>query len=130
MSTTQRRSHITDVRTVAVPVTDQARSLTFFVDQLGFEKRMDAPFGMGQRWIEVAAPGSSVSIALYPARPSQATGVDTGIRFTSDDVEADHADLLARNVDIDAEVTMEPVPMFAFLDPDRNRFVIVSNGRR
>ena len=38
MSTT-----LTDVRCVAVPVRDQDAALSFYVDTLGFELRMDAP---------------------------------------------------------------------------------------
>ena len=34
---------ITDVRTVAVTVTNQDQALAFYVDTLGFEKRLDAP---------------------------------------------------------------------------------------
>ena len=46
------RTHITEVRTVAVPVTDQDRALDFYVDKLGFEKRLDATFSGDRRWIE------------------------------------------------------------------------------
>ena len=47
---------ITDVRTVAIAVADQDRAVDFYVDRLGFEKRMDAEFQPGMRWIEVAPP--------------------------------------------------------------------------
>ena len=35
MSTTRTTMHITDIRTVAVPVTDQDRALAFYRDDLG-----------------------------------------------------------------------------------------------
>ena len=58
---------ITDVRTVGVPVTDQDRALGFYVDKLGFEKRLDAPVEQfGGRWIEVAPRGATTTIALVP----------------------------------------------------------------
>ena len=63
------KTHITEVRTVAVPVTDQDRALEFYVGALGFEKRMDATFGGGRRWIEVAPPGATTTIALAPPGP-------------------------------------------------------------
>jgi catechol 2,3-dioxygenase-like lactoylglutathione lyase family enzyme len=47
-------TRISGVGTVGVPVTDQDRALEFYLGTLGFEKRMDAPFGGGMRWIEVA----------------------------------------------------------------------------
>ena len=50
----QTRTHITQVRTAGVPVADQDRALDFYVGVLGFEKRIDAPFGpghAGSRWL-------------------------------------------------------------------------------
>ena len=123
------RTRIIDVRTVAVPVTDQERALDFYVGKLGFEKRMDAPFGPGQRWVEVAPPGAATTIALAAAREGASAGVDTGIRLTTEDAAADHADLLARGVDADAEILDMggAPPMFTFRDQDGNRLVIVQS---
>jgi hypothetical protein len=47
-------------------------------------------------------------------------GVDAGIRLGTQDAEADHADLLRRWVDADADPLRRPgVPaMFPFRDPD------------
>ena len=42
--TTNQKTGITGVRTVSIPVTDQDRALAFYVDTLGFEKRLDVPF--------------------------------------------------------------------------------------
>jgi len=121
------RTRITEVRTVGIPVSDQDRALEFYLGRLGFEKRMDMPFG-AQRWIEVAPPGSATTIALVPTRPGVPTGVETGIRFTTEDADADHADLLARGVDVDPQVLRMGdfvPPMFYFRDQDGNRLVIV-----
>ena len=49
---------ITDVRTIGVNVSDQDRALDFYVDTLGFEKRLDAPISPKMRWVEVAPPGA------------------------------------------------------------------------
>lgn len=118
---------IRDVRTVAIPVADQERALDFYVGTLGFEKRMDATFGPGRRWIEVAPSGAGTTIALAPTEPGQSPGVDTGIRLTTGDAAADHADLLARGVDADPELLRfgGAPPMFTFRDVDGNRLVIV-----
>jgi catechol 2,3-dioxygenase-like lactoylglutathione lyase family enzyme len=124
------RTRITDVRTIAVPVTDQDRALDFYVGKLGFEKRMDAVFGPGMRWIEVAPPGAATSIALAAPREGVPTGVETGIRLTTGDAAADHADLRARGVDVDAELMNMggAPPMFTFRDQDGNRLVIVQGA--
>jgi catechol 2,3-dioxygenase-like lactoylglutathione lyase family enzyme len=127
MSDTHARTHITDVRTIAIPVTDQDRALRFYADTLGFETRMDAAFGEGERWIEVAPPGAGTSIALMRAGDDRPAGVDTGVRLTTTDAAADHAGLRARGVDIDPDVIPYPVPMFVFRDPDGNSLVIVES---
>ena len=118
---------ITEVRTVAIPVSDQDRAVAFYTESLGFEKRLEAPYP-GGRWIEVSPAGSSVSVALVPPGPGAKAGVDTGIRLTTEDAEADHAELLSRGVDADPQVLRfgEGVPpMFSFRDPDGNTLYVV-----
>jgi catechol 2,3-dioxygenase-like lactoylglutathione lyase family enzyme len=121
---------ITGVTTIAVPVKDPERALDFYVGTLGFEKRRDATFGPGQRWVEVAPPGAVTTIALAPPRDGVTTGGDTGIRLSSENPEADHEQLRTAGVDVDAEIMRlgGPVPpMFYIRDPDGNALVIVGN---
>jgi catechol 2,3-dioxygenase-like lactoylglutathione lyase family enzyme len=122
-------THITQVGTVIVPVSDQDRALEFYMGTLGFEKRMDAPFGEGNRWIEVASPGATTTIALVLRRAGEPAGVE--VSLTTQDADVDHADLSARGVEADAAVmrTGDMVsPMFTFRDPDGNRFRMVQRG--
>ncbi len=125
MTDTETRTHITEVGTIGVPVTDQDRALEFYLDKLGFEKRLDVPYGEGERWVEVAPAGAATTIALVRARPGEPTGIDTQVRLTTRDAEADHADLRARGVDADTAIMRYPVPMFVLRDPDGNRLRIV-----
>jgi catechol 2,3-dioxygenase-like lactoylglutathione lyase family enzyme len=118
-------TRIRQLGTIGIPVRDQDRALDFYVATLGFEKRMDVTYGQGQRWLEVGPAGAATTIALMAVHGSAATGIDTQVRLTSDDARADHADLLARGVDIDQEVMPYPVPMFSFRDLDGNRLIIV-----
>lgn len=128
--TKQTSTRITDVATVGVPVSDQDRALAFYVGTLGFETRRDAVFGAGMRWIEVAPPGATTTIAILPPGGGQPTGVDTGIRLTTEDAAADHADLRAAGVDTDPEVMRWPgvPPMFSLRDPDGNTFYLVERA--
>ena len=120
---------VTDVRTVGVPVTDQDRAVEFYVGKLGFEIRLDAPLGDGGRWIELAAPGATTTIALVRARDGIPAGVETGIRFTTADADADHAELQARGVDIADVLRWPGVPaMFALRDQDGNGLEIVQSA--
>jgi lactoylglutathione lyase len=122
-------TRITDVRTVGVPVTDQERALAFYCDTLGFEKRLDVPLGDGARWIEVAPPGATLTIALVRAHDGVPSGVETGIRFTTPAADANHADLVAQGVDADEVLRWPGVPaMFAFRDADGNGLEVVEQG--
>jgi Domain of unknown function (DUF1905) len=69
---------IADVRTIGVNVADQEDALAFYMDTLGFEKRLDAPINDTMRWIEVAPPGAATSLALNAGESPAAIGVDTG----------------------------------------------------
>jgi catechol 2,3-dioxygenase-like lactoylglutathione lyase family enzyme len=128
MPETQSKTHITHVGTVIVPVSDQDAALEFYTDKLGFEKRSDVPFGDGNRWLDVAPPGATTTIAIVPPREGDPVGIETHAAFTTEDVDADHAELKARGVDVDDEVMRmgDPVPpMFFFRDLDGNSYLIV-----
>jgi catechol 2,3-dioxygenase-like lactoylglutathione lyase family enzyme len=122
-------TRISKVGTICVPVSDQERAIEFYVETLGLEKRTDVPFGNGYRWVEVGPAGADTTIAIVPPPPGNPTGnVQTGICLNTDDVDAVHADLGSRGVDVDAEVSRmgDPVPpMFWFRDPDGNTLMVV-----
>jgi catechol 2,3-dioxygenase-like lactoylglutathione lyase family enzyme len=126
----ETRTHISQLGTVLVPVSDQDRALEFYVEKLGFEKRTDTPFGEGERWVEVAPASASTTIALIPPREGEPTGIETRIGLTTDDVDADHDSLQAKGVDVDDVMRMgDPVPpMFFFRDLDGNRFFVAQQG--
>ena len=122
-------TRITRIGTVIVPVKDQEAALEFYVGTLGFEKRMDAPFGEGGRWVEVAPMGAATTIALVSLRAGDPNGIE--VSFTTQDAAADHAELRARGVEADAELIRMGAfvpPMFTFRDPDGNRFRMVERG--
>ena len=131
MAETGTNTHIAQIGTVIVPVSNQDQALAFYTEKLGFEKRADIPFGKDDRWVEVAPAGASTTLALMPPQEGEAVGISTRVSFSTDDIEADHAALAARGVDVDEEVMRmgDPVPpMFFFRDQDANRFFIVQRG--
>ncbi|MDQ1602259.1 MAG: hypothetical protein QOE01_104 [Actinomycetota bacterium] len=123
-------TRITHIGAAAIHVDDQDKALDFYVGTLGFELRMDAPFGEGNRWIAVAPPGATTTIALVKAHDAAQAGIDTGLRLVTADAAADHAALSGRGVDVDAEIMQWPgvPPMFSFRDPDQNMLYIVEGG--
>ncbi len=122
---------IREMSLVIVPVSDQDRSIDFYVDSLGLEKRTDVPMGDSYRWVEVYAPEGTAGIALAPPPPgNEVTAQMTGITLTSEDIEATHAEMRSRGVDVDAEITRmgDPVPpMFWFRDPDGHSLMVVES---
>jgi catechol 2,3-dioxygenase-like lactoylglutathione lyase family enzyme len=138
-------STISQIQLVMVPSTDQDRSIGFY-EGLGFETRVDAPFGDGHRWVEIYPPNGGTGIALVPST-EDATGVQTGIIAWTDAIDDTHAELQSRGVDVDDEVARvgapaqirigavelvgpEP-PMFYLRDPDGNTLMIIqAPGRR
>ncbi len=115
---------------VCVPVSDQEASLDFYVNKLGLEKRTDTAFGNGYRWIEVYCPVGSTGIAIAPPPPGvEVTPTQTGITFQTEDIDAMHAELIDKGVDVDAEIMRMggPVPdMFWFRDPDGHSLLVVN----
>jgi catechol 2,3-dioxygenase-like lactoylglutathione lyase family enzyme len=91
----------------------------------------------------VAPPGAANSVSLVPPSEGESAGGDEAhCAFATEDIEADHATLSARGVDVDAEIARtgkrrsglvstdasigDPVPaQFFFRDVDGNRFLIV-----
>ena len=86
---------------IMIFVRDQERSLRFYLDRLGFRLVVDEPVA-GGRWIEVAPPDGSASIALALAAPGtwaeKLAGRDTQIYFITEDVQAKFDELSARGV--------------------------------
>jgi catechol 2,3-dioxygenase-like lactoylglutathione lyase family enzyme len=117
-------TRISQIATIAIPVSDQDRAIAFYRDLLGFEVRMDARFG-GDRWVELAPPGAATSLALVQAHEGYTAGIDTGIRLTTGDAAADHAAFGAAGANVASELILDPVPMFVLEDPDRNLLYIV-----
>jgi catechol 2,3-dioxygenase-like lactoylglutathione lyase family enzyme len=126
----QTRTRVDKIATVIIAVADQEAQIAFYTDKLGFEKRVDMPFGDKYRWVEVGPADGETTIALAPPPPDgQAAGnAQTGISLHADDVDAYHAELKEAGVDVDPEVSRmgDPVPpMFWLRDPENNSLVVV-----
>ena len=121
---TATKTHITGVRTVSILVENQGTALGFYTDILGFTKLRDNPTPNGGRWIELAPGNDTTIVTLEPSAPGQTRGA-IGIRFTTDDADAAHAEIQAAGVDTEQVLRWPGVPaMFAFRDPDGNTFSI------
>jgi catechol 2,3-dioxygenase-like lactoylglutathione lyase family enzyme len=105
---------ITDIGAVGIPVSDQDKAVEFFVGTLGFEKRLDVRMGESFRWVTVAAPSASTSVALITGPH---TGADTGIRFLVPDAESEHTAMRQRGIEVGDLLRWPGVPpMFEIVE--------------
>jgi catechol 2,3-dioxygenase-like lactoylglutathione lyase family enzyme len=127
VSSTQTR--VDKISTVVIPVADVDGAIEFYTQKLGFNKRVDIPFGGQYRWVEVAPGDAETTIALAPPPPGGSTGNrETGIGLHTDDIDAYHADLKSKGVDVDDEVSRmgDPVPpLFWLRDPEGNSVMVI-----
>src|SRR3954447_15728726 len=80
---------------VVIPVADKDKAIDFYT-KLGFETRVDIPFGGDYRWVEVALGDGETTIALAPPppdKPEAAGNRQTGITLQTPDIHALHAEL-------------------------------------
>ena len=136
MSETKTRP--SKVATVIIPVTDQKAALAFYTDKLGFQLRVDTPFGPEEdamHWIEVDLDDGEESTTIALAPPPQDYVVqpnrETGISLYAADVDAYYAELKAAGVDVDEQVQRMggPVPpMFWFRAHAGNSLMCVGDA--
>ncbi len=124
------KTRVEKVATCVIPTADVDRSIEFYVDKLGFEKRIDVPFGEGHRWVEVAPTADAeTTVALAPPPEGKPAGNrETWISLYTEDIDGYHAQLKDAGVDVDAEVSRmgDPVPpLFWLRDPEGNTLMVV-----
>jgi catechol 2,3-dioxygenase-like lactoylglutathione lyase family enzyme len=109
---------------LSVPVADQERAKLFYRDVLGFELLREMPMGPNQKWIQLAPKACSTTIALVTWFDAMRPGGLQGVMLNVTDIDADHAELTSRGLDLSA-IRQEPWGRFAtFSDPDGNGWIL------
>jgi catechol 2,3-dioxygenase-like lactoylglutathione lyase family enzyme len=115
---------LTDISIVSVPVSDQDRSLAFYVDVLGLELLDDSPMGPTMRWVRIAPKLAQTSITLVTWFPSMVPGSLKGLLFNTDNLEDDVDRIRAAGVEV-SEVQEEAWGRYVTLDdPDGNGIIV------
>jgi catechol 2,3-dioxygenase-like lactoylglutathione lyase family enzyme len=114
---------------VAIPVSDVDRAKAFYTDKIGFHADHDHAVNDQIRFVQLTPPGSACSIALglgiSDAPPGSARA-----QLVVTDIQAAHAELIARGVDA-GEVQQFPWGAFVFFeDPDGNRWSVQGMPQR
>lgn len=126
---TQASTTISNIGVAMFTIADQDAAIAYYTQTLGWELRADIPFGDegGNRWVEVAPPGSTARLALNPPMGEWGPG-GGAIGVETPDAEAEYARAKA----IDGVKTGElmggegPMPrMFSIEDPDGNHIWVV-----
>ncbi|MGW2305962.1 VOC family protein [Streptomyces sp. NPDC001809] len=91
---------------VPVPVTDMDRAKEFYAEQCGFTVDLDTQPAPGVRIVQLTPPGSRCSLALLSGMPpmpdtkAMTPGGLQGLQFCVTDIEAAHAELAGRGVEV------------------------------
>ncbi len=109
---------------VAVPVSDVDRAKAFYVDRVGFNADHDHRVSDEMRFVQLTPPGSACSIAFGQGIVDSTPGSLQGLQMVVGDIEAAHAELAGRGVEV-SEVQDFPWGRFVFFaDPDGNRWSV------
>jgi predicted enzyme related to lactoylglutathione lyase len=108
---------------VQVPVSDVERAKNFYTEQVGFNLDHDHQVSDELRFVQLTPPGSGCSISMGP--PSgMAPGSLQGLQLVVPDIEAAHAELSDRGVEV-GEIQDLPWGSFVFFsDPDGNGWAV------
>src|ERR687896_573374 len=109
---------------VAVPVTDVDRAKAFYVDKVGFNEDHDHKVSDDLRFVQLTPPGSACSISIGVGVTEAPPGSVQGMQMVVDDVEAAHAFLSERGVDVSAVQDFPWGRFVFFADPDGNRWAV------
>jgi predicted enzyme related to lactoylglutathione lyase len=108
---------------VAIPVTDVDRAKAFY-ESVGFNADHDHRVSDEMRFVQLTPPGSACSIALGQGITDAAPGSVQGMQLVVSDINAAHASLRERGVDV-SDVQEFPWGSFVyFSDPDGNRWAV------
>jgi len=110
---------------IAVPVSDVDRAKAFYTDQAGFNADHDHRVSDEMRFVQLTPPGSACSIAIGTGiGVDVAPGSAQGLQLVVDDIEAAHAELAGRGVEV-SDVQDFPWGRFVFFrDPDGNGWAV------
>jgi predicted enzyme related to lactoylglutathione lyase len=108
---------------VPIPVSDVDRAKAFY-EKAGFNADHDHTVSEEIRFIQLTPPGSACSISLGKGLVDTPPGSVQGLQLVVSDIDAAHAELRDRGVDV-SEIQDFPWGSFVFFsDPDGNGWAV------
>jgi catechol 2,3-dioxygenase-like lactoylglutathione lyase family enzyme len=109
---------------VALPVSDVDRAKAFYTEKAGFNADHDHSVDGEIRFVQLTPPGSACSIALGTGLVDAQPGSVQGMQLVVSDINAAHAELVDRGVEV-SDVQEFPWGSFVFFkDPDGNGWAV------
>lgn len=126
------------VKIIGIPVQDQEKALKFYLEKLGFLKKIDIPLSEKNRWLTIVSKdeqdGAEILLEpspnhFEPAKVYQKALFDAGIpytQFNSENVQQDYERLSGLGVEFSVKPTeMGTVKIAVFNDTCGNNIQIV-----
>lgn len=124
---------------IPLPVSDVDRARDFYRDKVGFHVDIDQEVMPGLRIVQLTPPGSGCSIALgegiwkMSPQGAPAPGAYQGLQLCVADIDAAHAELTARGLEVSEPVRYaesDGATFMYFTDPDGNGWAVQEYRRR
>ena len=109
---------------VIVPVSDVDRALTFYTEKVGFDVDHDRSFSETMRIVQLTPPGSGCSIVIGSGLSDAQPGSFQGLQLAVSDIEAAHAELVGRGIEVSDVQRFEWGSFVFFDDPDGNGWAV------
>jgi catechol 2,3-dioxygenase-like lactoylglutathione lyase family enzyme len=107
---------------VVLPVSDVDRAKEFYNEKLGFHLDVDHRAGENFRVVQLTPPGSACSITVGTGLSDAAPGSVRGMQLVVSDIEAAHAQLVARGVEVSEISHFDAGGRKPGVDPERREF--------
>ena len=109
---------------VIIPVSDVDRAKAFYTDKAGFNADHDHTVSEEIRFVQLTPPGSACSIAIGKGLVEGKPGSVQGLQMVVADIEAAHAELVARGADVSEIKDLAWGRFVFFADPDGNKWAV------
>ena len=109
---------------VIIPVADVDRAKAFYTDKAGFHADYDETVSDEIRFVQLTPPGSACSIAIGKGLVEGEPGSVRGLQMVVADIEAAHAELVARGAEVSDVQDLDWGRFIFFADPDGNRWAL------
>ncbi len=109
---------------VQVPVSDVDRAKRFYTEQVGFNADHDHQVSDELRFVQLTPPGSACSIAIGTGLSQKPPGSVEGLQLVVEDIQAAHAELAGRGVEVSEVQVFDWGSFVFFSDPDGNGWAV------